>query len=69
MEGLTDKLEIFKILRKIRKIQNFDLALMSREEKIDYIVSEMNWIEENIPEVVEYIEDEFDDDYDKGFDR
>ena len=57
--------DLFKALRKVKKIENFNMSLMPRTELIDYIVEQMEKIEQNLPEAVEYIEPEntFDDDH------
>lgn len=57
--------DLFKALRKVKKIENFNMSIMSRTELIDYIVEQMEKIEQNLPEAVEYIEPEntFDDDH------
>ena len=39
-----------------KKEENFKLALMSRDEKIAYIVKQMEDIEANAPSMVEYCE-------------
>lgn len=62
MEEFSDKLEIFKILKEIKKRENFNLALMSREERIYHISNQMEWVEDIVPRMVEYIEDEKDHD-------
>ena len=49
-------LDILKILKHIKREENFRLALMDKEERIAYIVAQMEQIESNFPEIVEYCE-------------
>lgn len=64
MEGNTNNLDIFEYLRKVKKVTNFNFSLMSREERIAYIIAEMEKIEEKNPEMVQYIEEQTEDNND-----
>ena len=55
MDG-KNNLDFFEILKHVKKEENFKLALMSRDEKIAYIVKQMEDIEANAPSMVEYCE-------------
>lgn len=57
-EEFDGNLEIFKILRKVKRVSNFNIALMDREELKAYLVAEMEKFESKYPEMVEYIEPE-----------
>jgi hypothetical protein len=52
----NDRLEIFKILKKIRTIGDFEFSLMSREEKIEFLVAQMEKVEKTVPDMVEHVE-------------
>jgi len=54
-------LEFFNNLRKVKKLDNFNFSLMSREEKIEFLVIEMEKIEKKYPEMVVFIENDFTD--------
>ena len=54
--------DIFALLRKIKRLDDFNFSLMDREELKAYIVAQMEKIEREFPKMVEYIEPE-----DQGF--
>lgn len=54
--GNRDRSDIFKTLNKIKKMENFNFALMSREEKVAYIVYQMELAEKQVPDMVEHVE-------------
>ena len=56
-EQNNPSLSFFYILKKIREVDNYNLSLMSREERIQLIIAEMERIEKEQPDMVEYIED------------
>ena len=49
--------DIFEWLKRIKKEENFKLALMSREDRIAYIVEQMEKFEGQFPNMIEYIEE------------
>jgi len=58
MEEKFDVLEMFRVLKKIKKQENFRIALMSKEELINYVVEQMEFVEQNFPDMVVHFDDE-----------
>ena len=52
MEEKFDVLEMFRALKKIKKQENFRIALMSKEELINYVVEQMEFVEQNFPDIL-----------------
>lgn len=57
MEEKKDDKDFISLIKRIKKFHNFNFSLMSREEKIEYIVNEMEKIEKQFPRMVEGIND------------
>ena len=54
MKQEIDNLDIFYYLQCVKKHENSKMALMSREEKVSYIVSQLTAIEKYLPNMVVY---------------
>lgn len=48
--------DFLEIIRKVKRVDNFNMALMDREELKAYLVAQMKKIEEDYPDMVEHIE-------------
>lgn len=61
-DDIEDKdLDIFTLIRKIKKVDNFNISLMDKDELIEYLVKEMEKIEEKHPKMIEYCNENTDD--------
>lgn len=58
MKNWSENSNIFDVLKDIKRKENYKMFTMSREEKIQYLVAQMEEIERYIPEMVTHIEDE-----------
>ena len=63
MNGNEENFPLMEVLKKIRKIENIKMSLMSRKEMINYIVEQMETIERVAPQIVEHVEYDFKDHY------
>ena len=59
MQGNENFADIFTVLNKIKKVENFKMGLKSREEMVDYIVEQMERVEKLVPDMVEYVDYDF----------
>lgn len=58
MKKWSENANIFDILKDIKRKENYKMLHMSREEKIRYIVEQMEEIERRLPEMVINTDDE-----------
>ena len=61
MENERNNLDIFDIIKKVKKLDDFNFALMSRDERIEYIANQMEKIEKEHTDIVVRIGDQTDD--------
>ena len=58
--------DFLEIIRKVKRVDNFNIALMDKEELKAYLVAQMVKIEEDYPDIVEHIEPSgFNEDFQK----